>query len=97
MLQINRARHFMNVYVISPAAPLFLAPLATCPSRAVVIPADFSARNALRVMTRRYKEVGGVQSVSAMSHPYTDERAWDNFAEHVFYKTQVFDSVERIH
>jgi hypothetical protein len=41
-LQMNGARPFMHVYVISPAAPLFLVP--TRPYALSSIPAGFSAR-----------------------------------------------------
>jgi hypothetical protein len=57
----------MHVYVISPAAPLFLVHPSLPALRAVLIPAGFSARTAGSVMTRRYKEVGSVKSVSALS------------------------------
>jgi hypothetical protein len=65
--QMNGARPFMHVYVISPAAPLFLVHPSLPALRAVLIPAGFSARTAGSVMTRRYKEVGRVKRLSALS------------------------------
>jgi hypothetical protein len=82
----------MHKYVISPAAPLFLVHPSIPPARHVSSGQLF-ARNASSVMTRRYKEVAHVESVSAVSIRTRTRVARDNFVEQVWGKTQVFDSV----
>jgi hypothetical protein len=83
----------MHVYVISPAAPLFLVHPRYPPVRAFIPPAGFSARIARPGMTRRYKEVGRVKSVSAVSIRTRTRGAWDKFAAGPCGETQAFDSV----
>jgi hypothetical protein len=93
VLQMNGPRPFMHVYVISPAAPLFLVHPSLPALRAVLIPAGFSARTArLGYDSTLQRGWEGEKAFGAV-HPYTDERGWDNFAGSMCGKTQAFDSV----
>jgi hypothetical protein len=70
-LRMNGARPFMHVYVISPAAPLFLVHPSLPALRAVLIPAGFSARTA-RLDDSTLQRGWECEKRFGAVHPYTD-------------------------
>jgi hypothetical protein len=92
-LQMNGARPFMHVYVISPAAPLFLVnpplpALTRCHRSGRLFGAHGPARydSTLQRGWEREKRFG-------LSIRTRTRKAWDNFAGNMCGKTQAFDSV----